>query len=72
MPVNMPLKRRYHEAAAENGYVVTVQQSRKICDVTNGDVQIRSEMAKHCPPTHRSQANDGVLLVGNGFVIPSL
>ena len=41
------LKERCHEAAAENGYVVTVRHSREIHDVTNGDVQIRSEMAKH-------------------------
>ena len=36
----------YHNDAAENGYVVTAQNSRKIRDVTNGGVTKRSEMAK--------------------------
>ena len=40
------LKRRYHDDVAENCYVVTARHSCEFRDVTNGNVQIRSEIAK--------------------------
>ena len=48
-PTGAQLKGGYHDDVAENGYVVTARHSRKIRDVTNGDVQICSEMAKQGP-----------------------
>ena len=38
----------YHEENARNWSVVTPHCSRHIRDVTNQDVPIRSESAKHC------------------------
>ena len=41
------LKERYHDDVGKFRYVVTSLPSREIRDVTNGDVVLRSEMAKH-------------------------
>ena len=41
------LKERYHNDIDKFRYVVMSLPSRKICDVTNEDVRLRSEMAKH-------------------------
>ena len=41
--LDQKLKGGYHDDAAENGYVVTAQNSREIRDVTNGGVTKRSE-----------------------------
>ena len=46
--VKIACKNAYVRGVAENGYVVTARHSREFRDVTNGNVQIRSESAKQC------------------------